>query len=183
MRQRTHISIILLALCALAAGYLLVVRPIDCKCESTKLDIESKQAALAHLQRYMIRTGDDSGKVELISRALDNFQLKLTQAGEADKVLENISRLAQANSLLTRTIKVSAVEKRGQFGEQEMNVSLVGNFSGFYQFLLQLEDSKRVLRITKLHLSRLTGHEGQVQAEMTLGIFFEPDHSTSGEQR
>ena len=51
-----------------------------------------------------------------------------------DKVLEDIWRMAQANSLQTKTVKTPAIQHDGGYAEQTMELSLTGDFGGFYQF-------------------------------------------------
>ena len=164
-----------IALVILAAGYFLIIRPLDQKRETAQRDTAEKQAAMGTVNQSLTLVGDDRVKVDAIRQAMANFETKLPQADEMDKILENVWRLAQANSLQTRTIKTPAIQNFAGYREQQMDLSLAGDFSGFYQFLLQLEESKRVLRITKMHLTKLSDHEGEVQAEMTLGVFFEPE--------
>jgi Tfp pilus assembly protein PilO len=170
-----------IALLVAVGGYFLVIRPIDQKREAMQRETAEKQGALASQGRSITLVCDDSAKVDAIRRALSDFELKLPPAGEMDKVLEDVWRLAEANSLQTRTIKTPPVQRFGGFREQQMDLSLSGDFGGFYQFLLQLEESKRVLRITKIHLTKPNEGEGRIQAEMTIGVFFEPEKS-SGDQ-
>ena len=54
-----------------------------------------------------------------------------------------------------------------------------GNFNGFYTFLLQLEKLPRITRITNLTLQKLQDKDGEMQASMTLSIFFEADGNGS----
>jgi hypothetical protein len=55
-----------------------------------------------------------------------------------------------------------------------MNIS--GDFNGFYSFLLQLEKLARITRVTQMNLQKIDEHDGQMQAQLTLSIFFEPDN-------
>ena len=60
-------------------------------------------------------------------------------------------------------------------------MSLCGDFSGFYEFVLQLEKLPRLTRITQMNLSKIHNHDGDMEAKLTLSIFFEPDmNSDSG---
>jgi Tfp pilus assembly protein PilO len=163
-----------IALAILVGGYYLIIRPIQQKRDDLQRENVDSDIAIAALVQSMPLSGSDSTRIDAVRQAMASFELKLPQAGEMDKVLENVWRLAQANSLQTKTIKAPAVQNLAGYRQQQMDLSVCGDFGGFYQFLLQLEDSKRVLRITKMHLTRLDDHPGQVQAEMTIGVFFEP---------
>ena len=65
--------------------------------------------------------------------------------------------------------------------EQPLKVELEGNFEGFYEFMLALENLPRITRIFDLKLkkiSQLSGPKkddlppGSVSAEFTLSIYF-----------
>ena len=54
-------------------------------------------------------------------------------------------------------------------------MTLSGDFHGFYAFLLQLEKLSRITRVSQLKLDKITTKEGEMQAQMTMSIFFESD--------
>jgi hypothetical protein len=58
-------------------------------------------------------------------------------------------------------------------------MSLSGDFNGFYAFLLQLEKLARITRVTQMQLQKIDEHDGQMQAQMTLSIYFEPDNGNA----
>jgi hypothetical protein len=58
-------------------------------------------------------------------------------------------------------------------------MSLAGDFKGFYSFLLALEKLPRITRVTQMQLTKINDKDGQMQATMTLSIFFEPDTGSS----
>jgi hypothetical protein len=54
-------------------------------------------------------------------------------------------------------------------------LSLSGDFNGYYAFLLQLEKLPRITRVTQMKLEKINDRDGEMQAQLTLSIFFEPD--------
>ena len=84
---------------------------------------------------------------------------------------------AEQNQLTTRTIKTMKSQRGAAYSEQPIEMSLGGNFTGFYEFLLQLERLPRLTRINQLSLDKITGKEGEMEAKLTLSIFFEPENS------
>jgi len=54
-------------------------------------------------------------------------------------------------------------------------MNLSGDFNGYYSFLLQLEKLPRITRVTQMNLQKISDRDGEMQAQMTLSIFFEPD--------
>ena len=83
--------------------------------------------------------------------------------------------MAEANSLQTKTIKTLKTERGPNYSEQPIDMSLAGDFNGFYSFLLQLEKLQRITRVTSMNLQKISDRDGEMQAQMTLSIFFEPD--------
>jgi Tfp pilus assembly protein PilO len=52
-------------------------------------------------------------------------------------------------------------------------MELVGNFSSFYSFLLELEKLPRIIKIRELKLDKEKITEGQISADFILSIFFQ----------
>ena len=98
-----------------------------------------------------------------------------------DKILKEVWQMAEANSLQTKTIKTLKSERNANYSEQPIQMSLGGDFNGFYAFLLQLEKLSRITRVMQMDLQKISGRDGEMTAQMTLSIFFEPD--TSGGSR
>src|ERR1700760_2325884 len=91
--------------------------------------IADKQSATVMIERSRSGAVDANQKVIDLRDAMSGFESRLTRAGEMDKVLENIWRLARINSLQTKSIKTPATPHLGAYREQDMEVSLVGDFN------------------------------------------------------
>jgi len=70
-------------------------------------------------------------------------------------------------------------QRGSNFSEQPIQLSLSGDFNGYYSFLLQLEKLPRLTRITEMKLEKISERDGEMTAQMTLNIFFEPDTSAA----
>ena len=94
-----------------------------------------------------------------------------------DKVLKEIWQLADANGLRTQTVKTPRSQKMTGYSEQTLELNLAGDFKGFYEFMLQLEKLPRLTKVTKMNLTKITDKDkdGEMQASMTMSIYFEPD--------
>jgi hypothetical protein len=58
-------------------------------------------------------------------------------------------------------------------------MNLAGDFKGFYAFLLQLEKLPRITRVSQMKLEKIDDREGEMTAQMTLSIFFEPEAASA----
>jgi Tfp pilus assembly protein PilO len=145
------------------------------KKEATLTEIRGKQTALANLQQATAGIDDLNRKIDELQKAITFFESKLPQEREVDKILREVSQIAEANSLQTKTIKTMRSERGASYSEQPIQMGLSGGFKGFYSFLLQLEKLPRITRVTQMNLQKISDRDGEMQAQMTLSIFFEPD--------
>src|SRR5213083_1551919 len=138
-------------------------------------DIRTKQQALSNFQQATAGIEDLNNKIDELSKAITFFESKLPQEKEVDKILKEVWQMAEQNSLVTRTVKTQKSERGPNYSEQPITMALAGDFNGFYSFLLQLEKLPRITRVTNMSLSKITDRDGEMQATLTLSIFFEPD--------
>jgi type IV pilus assembly protein PilO len=158
-----------------ASSYIFVFKPAAEKRYSRETDIATRQKALQDLKTATTGVADLEKKITDLQSAISFFESKLPQEKEIDKILQELWQMAEANALQTKTIKTLKSERFGGYSEQPIQMSLSGDFHGFYSFLLQLEKLSRITRVTQLKLDKITTKEGEMQAQMTLSIFFESD--------
>ena len=142
-------------------------------------DIHTKQASLSNFQQATAGIEDLNNKIDELQKAITFFESKLPQEKEIDKILKEVWQMAEANQLTTKTIKTMKAQRGPNYSEQPIQLSLSGDFNGFYAFLLQLEKLQRITRITDMNLQKISDRDGEMQAQMTLSIFFEPDTGSS----
>jgi type IV pilus assembly protein PilO len=135
----------------------------------------AKRKVLTDLKQSTAGIVDWNQKIAELKLAISFFEGKLPQEKEMDKILKEVWQLAEQNTLQTRTVKTLKTEHAANYSEQPIEMSLSGDFNGFYVFLQQLENMPRITRVTNMALTKITDHEGQMQAKMTLSIFFEPE--------
>lgn len=163
----------------LACSYFLVFQKADEKRLQLKADVENKQRALANLRQATAGIEDMGKKIDELQKAIEFFESKLPQEKEVDKILKEVWQMAEANSLQTKTVKTMKAERASGYSEQPIQMSLAGDFNGFYSFLLQLEKLPRITRVTGMNLQKIDQREGEMTASVTLSIFFEPDTTVS----
>lgn len=140
--------------------------------------IEQKEAALENLRQATAGIEDLDAKIAELQKAIAFFESKLPQEKEVASVLKEVSNIAEANSLQTRTFRTMKTERTANYSEQPITMSLSGDFNGFYSFLLQLEKLPRITRLMKMRLEKINDRDGEMQAQLTLSIFFEPETTT-----
>ncbi|MCK4602325.1 MAG: type 4a pilus biogenesis protein PilO [Phycisphaerae bacterium] len=175
-----EITFVLLLMGIPVAAWWLVFRPNNASNAEMFQQIESKQAKLQELNRATGTIGDLKKEIQSLTKAMRFLQAKLPSQKEIDKILQEVWQLAEANNLVTKSIRTQK-RPRGisgimgvQQAEQPIAVQLEGNFKGLYAFLLALENRPRIMRIHKIKISKLkNGPEGTVTADFVMSIFFE----------
>ena len=159
----------------LLASYFFVFAKAAAKKKDLLADIQTKQSALANLKQSTVGIDDLGRKIDELQKAITFFEGKLPQAKEVDKILKEVWQMAEANQLTTKTIKTLKSQRGPSYSEQPIQMSLSGDFNGFYSFLLQLEKLQRITRVTDMNLQKINDRDGEMQGQLTLSIFFEPD--------
>ena len=180
--KRELIFFVLLLIIPVSAWWV-VIRPQNICNEKTIEQIKAKQTKLQALNRVTAAIGDLKKEIASQTEAIEYFQSKLPSTKEIDKVLGEVWRLAEANRLVTKSIK--SLDKRreqyfttpgSRYAEQPIKIELRGNFMGLYSFLQALENQPRIMRIHKMDVKKPTkAAEGDIEAEITMSVSFEQD--------
>jgi type IV pilus assembly protein PilO len=159
----------------LGSSWFLIFKKNNIRRDQLRADTEYKQKALNNLKQSTQQIGNLNRKIEDLHKAIEFFESKLPQEKEIAEILDQLSKLAEANSLHARTFKTLKTERNANYSEQPIQLSISGDFYGFYSFLLQLETLPRITRINQMKLEKISERDGEMQAEVTLSIFFVPD--------
>ena len=163
------------------AAWWFAFRPNNARNEKMMAVIETRQGKLQALNKATATIGDLKVEIATLDDAVRFFRSKLPSEKEIDKVLQEVWRLAEANQLVTKSIRTlkSGDENRladpsGPYAEQLISMQLEGPFNGFYSFMLALETQPRIMRIQQMKMEKpQKGEEGIVRADCTMSIFFE----------
>jgi len=159
-----------------------VFHPRDLQIRADSQQVQALRVKLRDLQRATATLESLQSDIDQTQKAIDFFQSKLPPEKEMDKVLSEVSKLAEASSLTIksfRTLKrsgpVMLTDPGGPYAEQPIALELEGNFNyGLYSFLLSLEKLPRITRVHQMKIEKLAkGLEGDVHAKLVMSIFFE----------
>jgi type IV pilus assembly protein PilO len=157
-----------------AAGYQYMIKPANQNLAEAKRRVEGKRAKLADFEAATSQTEDFNKQVEQLQEAVRFFESKLPPTSEVHKVLEQVTVIAQKQGLKPKTIKTLQQKDNSGYIEQPMTMRLVGDFTSFYSFLLELEKLPRIMKLRELKLDKQqTDGDGEVGAEFILSIFFQ----------
>lgn len=163
----------------LVCSYLFVFVKANTKRADLEKQTITMRTKLTNLSQATAGIDDLGSKIDELQQAIDFFEKKLPAEKEFDKILREVSQMADANSLQTKTVKTLKSERGASYSEQPIQMTLSGDFKGYYAFLLQLEKLPRITRVSNMKLEKIDNREGEMTANMTLSIFFEPDGSAA----
>jgi len=164
---------VLLLLALPLGSYGWIFRPANERMEGQRRDIEVKAQKLASLQRALVGTKDLDGEVKKLREAVDFFKAKLPKHHEIHQVLEQVTKIAEKHRLDTKMFKTSKPELGAAYAEQPFEMEVGGQFSAYYEFLLDLEKLSRITKVRVMKLEKDKQREGLMQAKMELSIYFD----------
>ena len=164
----------------LGSSYFLVFTKANDKRRALESEIDRKQKALADLSQAQVGIDDVKKKIDELQAAIKFFEAKLPEHGQMDVVLGSVTKLAKENGLEQKTFKSGKQQQAANYSEQQIEMTLAGAFEGFYVYLQQLERFERLIRVTRMDLTKMNEKDGSMEAKLTLSIFFEPDAGGGG---
>jgi len=153
-------------------SYMLVFRPQSANIESAKVEIAHKQEMLGKLRAETARNDDLLLINQQITERIDTMESMLPSNKEVDQIVRQVSGLAIQAGLSSPTLKSTKPQAAAQFLEQPLEMSIEGSWSGFYAFLLKIEQMPRITRIIDMKIEDTSNDETEIKASFTLSIFF-----------
>lgn len=156
-----------------AAGYQYMIRPANARLAEAKTRVDTKIAQLTKFEEATAAAEDLNKQLEQLQEAIDFFESKLPPTSQISEVLHQVTVIAQKQGLQTKAIRTLVCKDNNGYVEQPLKMELVGNFSSFYCFLLELEKLPRIMKIRELTLDKQKDNEGQISADFIISIFFQ----------
>lgn len=178
MLRQALIFVVLLAMPV--AAYFTVFKPRNAEIAKAKKEIEHKQEMLEKLREATSQTEDLQKANEQVKASIDAIRSRLPSTKEMDNVLRQVSGLAAKAGLRVPLFKKDdRTLPAGLAFEQPLNIEMTGDFDGFYQFLLDLEQLPRITRITDFQVQRSEKVDGEMKTKFSLSIYYELDGGTA----
>lgn len=159
----------------LLASYFFGFKRMNEKREAYDQEIQLKQQRLADLARASRDIDDMNQRLAKLEQAITVFEKKLPQEQEVDSILNHVTTLVERHKLYSKSFKPNPKPIVGpNFREKQIELTLSGNFFGYYAFLRDLERLERIIKITDMKLTRIDEQDGQMQAVLKISIFYDP---------
>lgn len=165
------------------AAYVFVFAPRNEEIARARAEIRNKEARLASLRQLNSQIGDLGREIEDRQVELAKLNERLPDQEGLDSLLKEMTRIAQRTGVAVRTVKGDRPVSAGAAMEIPLNLSIEGDFGGFYEFLLAVEALPRITRVQSMRITRLGSDPhrkskpthaapGEIRAELTLAIYF-----------
>jgi type IV pilus assembly protein PilO len=154
-------------------GYQLMIKPANKNLADTKGRLEIKLSQLSKFGEATTAAADLAKQLEELETAIKFFENQLPPKSKIHEVLEQVTVIAQKQGLKSKICRTLTKKNNSGYIEQPLEMKLVGNFSSFYSFLLELEKLPRIIKIRELKLDKKKITEGQISADFVLSIFFQ----------
>ncbi len=160
-------------------SYWFVFKPRNEQISQARKEIEHKELLLEKPSR-----GDCRAKALLVrtrrSCEIELVQSRLPSDKEVDVILRQVAEFATQNNL-ARPRPSRTRSPRPNYMEQPLEMLITGNFDDYYNFMLETDRSSESLAFPDESQGR--EQNGQMQAEFTLSIYFEPTSSIASADR
>jgi len=159
-----------------AAAYFFVFEPRSVQIAEAQAEVRAKQDKLNKLSEYTKGIDDLGSEIDELKAAISLIEQQLPAQREVDVILREIWELAAKHKLRPDSVRPDKTIAQSHFTELPIKLVIVGDFDGFYEFMLAVEDLPRVTRMPQMKLKKLQGpdvEDGQMKADIVLSIFFE----------
>ena len=177
MRLGVREVVLLVLLLALPlSSYWLVFAPQNRGIENAEKELSEKRAMLDKLSAATQHNESIEAANDQIAGAIHEIESRLPTDKEISAVVRRVSDLAIRSGLSQPGINTGDPEPARDgsgYMQQPLDLELSGDFHGFYRFMLELEKMPRITRVPSFQLERSRKDDGQMNAEMTLTIYFE----------
>jgi len=152
------------------AAYFFVFEPRNKQIAEAQVEIRQKNADLKELEAATASIADLEAEIQRLEEAIAIFQQKLPEEREVDVILRQVWELAAKQQLTPKRVRTDKPVKAAQYNELPINMTISGDFDGFYSFLIEIEKLNRITRVPKMKLKRTAGEEPGMEAEITLSV-------------
>ncbi|MHC4638708.1 MAG: type IV pilus inner membrane component PilO [Planctomycetota bacterium] len=154
-------------------AYQFMIKPANKELAQNRTELEKKLSKLDEFEKATAAAEGLTKQLEDLQEAIKFFEDKLPPTSEIDKVLKQVTLIVQKQGLKPKIIRTLKKKNNSGYIEQPLKMELVGNFTSYYSFLLQLENLPRIMKIRELEMKKLTNQEGKIETSFIVSIFFQ----------
>ena len=175
------------------ASFVFVFKPRNDEIKQATREVDIKAAKLEQVREVTARIDDIGQAIAEWEEALEEIEGKLPSEQGIDEILEEVWNLTEQNKLTIESTRAEPAVPAAAYMELPLKIKMTGNFDGFYQFLLELEQLPRITRIHQMNVIKAGADpkmrkrsakdeeipEGQMEAEFVLSIYYESSRNAT----
>jgi type IV pilus assembly protein PilO len=154
-------------------AYRFMIKPANKNLAEQKAKVQAKVARLAEFEQATAAAEGLTKQLQQLQEAVAFFESRLPPSSEIDKVLRDVTVIMEEKGLRSKRVLRLKEKDNSGYIEQPLKMELVGNFTSFYSFLLELEKLPRIMKIRELELKKEIDQEGQIATNFIVSIFFQ----------
>lgn len=170
---KREILFLVLILAMPLASYHFVFQPRNRQIAQARAEVHRKQARLHELETATMGIEDLGAEIDKLTHAIAVFEQKLPAEREVEVILKDVWDLASRHRLTPKSFRTEKPISAAGYAEQEIPMTIIGDFEGFYRFLQDLEKLPRTTQVRRMKLKKDAQEEGHISAELVLTVFFE----------
>ncbi|MEM8834398.1 MAG: type 4a pilus biogenesis protein PilO [Planctomycetota bacterium] len=151
-----------------------VFHPQNVEISEARKEIEHKEQMLEKLDAATEQTDDLQRLNDEIAAGISLVEARLPDGKDVDVVLDQVSELARKSRLELTKVKTTKQLAAADYMEQQMEMSISGDFDDFYEFLLRVENLDRISRMLDMELKKASETDGVAEASFTISVYFQP---------
>ena len=154
-------------------AYAYMIKPANQDLIEKREKMKQKAAKLHEIEVATVAAKDLTKRLGQLEEAVEFFESKLPPKSQIDKVLNDVTIIAQKHGLNQKRIGTAKTKNNSGYIELPLKMELEGGFNSYYSFLLELEQLDRITKIRELSLKKTSKEEGQTKAVFVMSIFFQ----------
>ena len=154
-------------------AYAYMIKPANQDFIEKREKMQQKAAKLSELEEATVAAKDLTKRLAQLEEAVEFFESKLPPKSQIDKMLNDVTIIAQKHGLNQKKIGTAKTKNNSGYIELPLKMELSGNFNSYYSFLLELEQLDRITKIRELSLMKTSKFEGHAKAIFVMSIFFQ----------
>jgi type IV pilus assembly protein PilO len=167
--------LILILLAMPLSSYWLLFRPQNNDIEQARREIAMKRDLLDTLKQATSENENLEAVNEKIRANIEAIEARLPTNKEVDQVVRRVSDLAVESGLEAPLMRSDRPIRAALYMEQPLDMTIRGDFRGFYEFLIKIEQLPRITRVPDLKIRRHEEVDGHMRAEFRLSIYFQEE--------
>ena len=161
------------------ASWWTLFRPQNMEISQALQEIDFKNQTLIKVAEATARTKDLEAENAAIREGINLMQQRLPTGKEVESVLSDVATIARSHKLeVPKFVTKKPLDNAG-FGEQPLEIRVVGPWEAFYVFLQDIEKLERITKISELEVSRSNKEPSKIEAVMMLNIYFSSSQQES----